>query len=141
MKIIAVVTALSFTWSGLAYAQCPKPVTLLQPKEPAPCRGYLFSPEKEMELRLLNEDHKFLTQKLKLREQQLELLLQESKNLDSIAAMERQKAEMWRNAAEQSTLRLLEKEEKQASRDWFHVLGGVALTVLAGWAIGQAGGK
>jgi hypothetical protein len=139
MKIVSTVVALSFTWSNFAYAQCVKPVTLLQPKEPAPCRGYLFTPEKELELRLLNEDHKFLTEKLRLKDRQLELMTLELNNSTAIISLERQKAELWRKAAEESTLRLIEKEDKQQTRDWLHILGGIGLTVLAGWAIGQAG--
>lgn len=139
MKIVALITASSFMWSSFAYGQCAKPVTLLQPKEPAPCRGYLFTPEKEQELRLLNEDYKFLNEKLRLRDRQLDLLTREVDNLQSVADMEKQKAELWRKAAEDSTLRLVEKEDKQAARDWLHILAGIGLTVLAGWAVGQAG--
>lgn len=137
MKLIAMITAASFLWSSFALASCPKPVTLLQPKEPAPCRGYLFSPEKELELRLLNEDYKFLNEKLRLRDKQVDLLSREVDNLQAVADMEKQKAELWRKAAEDSTLRLVEKEEKQQTRDWLHILGGIGLTVLAGWALGQ----
>lgn len=138
MKSIAVLTAASLLWTSAAYGQCNKPVTLLQPNEPAPCRGYLFTPEKEQEIRLLNEDYKFLSEKLRLKDQQIDLYIQEANNYQAIADMEKEKAEMWRKAAEDSSLRLIEKEEKQERRDWLHVLAGVGLTVLAGWAIGQA---
>lgn len=33
-------------------ASCPKPVVLLQEGSPAPCTGYLFSPETELEARI-----------------------------------------------------------------------------------------
>jgi len=44
----------------ISSAVCEKPVTYLKEKEKTPCTGYLFSPEKEQELRLINERQKLL---------------------------------------------------------------------------------
>lgn len=44
----------------ISSAVCDKPVAYLQKQEKAPCTGYLFSPEKEQELRLTNERQKLL---------------------------------------------------------------------------------
>ncbi len=138
MKLIATITVCSFLWSSLAFGQCKKPVTLLDIGEPAPCRGYLFTPEKELELRLLSEDYKFLDEKLRLKDQQLDLYQEQTENYKQIAEAEKQKSEIWRKAAEDSTQQLIKKEERQDTRDWLFLLGGIGLTVLAGWAIGQA---
>lgn len=44
---------------NIAFAQCPKPVTHLTKDTPAPCEGYLFSPEAEKSARQAKENEKF----------------------------------------------------------------------------------
>lgn len=40
-----------FLIPSLAFAECKQPVSLLEEGKPAPCLGYLFTPEKEAEVR------------------------------------------------------------------------------------------
>jgi len=106
-------------------AQCQQPAKYLEQGSPAPCSGYLFSPEKEAELRLMSQNQELKDKKTQLLQEQL--LLSES-----ITIKERERAEMWRIAAEESS-------KKALTNDYFMILLGVGLTVLAGWSIGQVG--
>lgn len=121
-----------------ANADCNKPVTTLEQGTPAPCRGFLFTPEKEREVRLLSEDYDFTKQESDLKSKKIDLLIKSQSDTDFIIKKEREQAELWRKAAEDSTLKLTQKENRQASRDWMMIIAGVLLTVGAGYAVGQA---
>lgn len=51
---------LSFLIASNSLANCPEPVKYLQDFEMAPCAGYLFSPEKEMEVRIKIDNYNLL---------------------------------------------------------------------------------
>lgn len=118
--------------------ECGKPVTLLNEGTPAPCRGFLFSPAKESEVRLLNEDAKLVKQEVELKDLQIKLLSKDIKDTEFIIMKEREQAELWRKRAEESTLLLTKKQDNQGLRDWGMLLLGVVITVGAGYAVGQA---
>ena len=120
------------------YAECNKQVTLLNEGTPAPCRGYLFTPEKEAEVRLMNEDFKLTQQELQLKDKKIELLVKDIKDTEFIIKREQEQAELWRKMAEDSTLKLIKTDENRGRRDWLMMLLGVAVTVGAGYAVGQA---
>jgi len=124
-----------------ANADCSKPVTTLEAGTPAPCRGFLFTPEKEHEVRLMGEDYDLTKQELDLKNKKIDLLIKSQADTDFIVKKEREQSELWRKAAEDSTLKLTEKENRQGYRDWLMILAGVALTVGAGYAVGQAHGR
>lgn len=116
---------------------CPKPVITLQLGQQAPCKGFLFSPEKEQELRLLKEDHKILELK---EETYLDLLTTHKENekyLTTINDKERKKAKLWRTTAEEVTLKYVNIEDGRGTRDIVFLGSGVLLTVLAAWSMGQ----
>lgn len=121
-----------------AQAECNKPVTLLNEGTPAPCRGFLFTPEKESEVRLMNEDNKLMKQEIELKDLKIKYLTQDIKDTEFIINKEQQQAELWRKRAEESTLLLTQKQDTQGRRDWIMLLLGVAITVGAGYAVGQA---
>lgn len=118
--------------------ECSKPVTLLNEGTPAPCKGFLFSPEKESEIRLLNTDYNLMKQELELKDVKIKLLTQDIKDTEFIIKREQDQSELWRKRAEESTLLLTKKEDSQGRRDWFMLLLGVVITVGAGYAVGQA---
>lgn len=134
-KILAIVLAFAFTSKALA--DC-KPVTPLVTGDPAPCSGYLFTPEKELELRTKNEDYKLLQQQVTIYIQQKELYKQQLEDQSKIADKEAQKAELWRKSAEDSTKKYMEAEQNRTLRDGAFLVSGILLTVLAGWSLGQA---
>ncbi len=126
-------------YSTNSFADCVRPVSPITQGEQAPCTGFLFSPQKERELRLLNEEYQMLLEQSKLYIQQRDLYVKELKETDSIVEKERQKAELWRKVAEDTTLKYTEVQDNRGKRDWLFLATGVVLTVAAGWAVGQAG--
>lgn len=120
------------------HAECNKPVTTLEQGAPAPCRGYLFTPEKQREVQLMNEDYSLVKESLELKNLKIKSYVQDQKDADFIIAKEREQSELWRKRAEESTLLLTKKEDSQGRRDWIMLLLGVAITVGAGYAVGQA---
>ena len=139
-KIIA-----SILCSLLIHAQvslgCDKPVTYVEEGKPAPCTGYIFSPEKEQEVRVMVQENKLQKEEIILKTKKIDLLLDSNKYLEEIAIKEQQKAELWRNRAEDSTEKLVSAKSNRGTRDWLFLVGGVLLTVGAGIAIGQASNK
>jgi CHAT domain-containing protein len=131
-------TALSLSLFANSALACEKPVTPLTQGQQAPCTGFLFSPEKEKQLRLLNEDYQLLLEQSQLYLKQKELYKQELEETDKIVEKEKQKAELWRKVAEDTTLKYTQVQEARGTRDWLFLIGGVVLTIGAGYALGQA---
>lgn len=126
------------TLSTQSLAECKQPVTPLVTGQTSPCDGFLFSPAKELELRKTNEDYKLLQEQIKIYAQQKELYEQEIKTSEEIASKEAEKSELWRNRAIDSTEKLTSTESNRGMRDWLFLMGGVLLTIGAGFAVGQA---
>lgn len=61
MKVSNLLIAGLLTFSSISQA-CNKPVSYLKIGEPAKCTGYLFSPEKEKEVRELTEKYPVLVE-------------------------------------------------------------------------------
>jgi hypothetical protein len=133
--ILSLITLLA---AGPGYAQASQPVKALKKGEPSPWDGFLFSLEKEQEVRLKIEYYKLIQVELELHKEQKELFRQELSLSKQTIEKEQQKSEAWRKLAESSTLELSKMQEARGSRDWLFVVSGVVLTVGAGWAIGQA---
>jgi hypothetical protein len=135
-KLLCLVLAVCM--STTAFANCPKPVTSLEQGAQAPCSGFLFSKEKEQEVRLMAEDYKLVQEELNIKNKKLELTLKDLRLSDEIILKERDKTELWRLTAEKSTLELVKVNESQGNRDLLMILLGVVVTVGAGYAVGQA---
>jgi hypothetical protein len=118
-------------------ANCLKPVTYLDKGKETPCEGFLFSREKEREVRLIAQNYELLKQEVENKDKKINLILKDLALTESIIIKEREKSELWRARAEQSTLALVKESDSRATRDWWMILLGVGLTVGAGWALGQ----
>lgn len=138
MKQLINILVLTTMFINTAFADCPQPVTLLEKDSPAPCKGYLFSPSKELEVRVINEDNKILKKTVENKDKQIKLLSTDINDVEAIVSKEREKSELWRGRAEDSTKKLIESESGRGTRDLLMVIGGVLLTVGAGFAIGAA---
>lgn len=122
MRLLALISSVLLSFN--VNATCQQPVKYLEQGTQTPCSGYLFSPEKEAELRLIDQNAILKDKKVKLLEEQLDLS-------EKITIKERERAEMWRIAAEESSKKLF-------NVSYTSILIGVGLTVLSGWAIGAA---
>lgn len=137
-KILSLLLTISLVVPVQAFGECNKPVVTLNQGEAAPCKGFLFTPAQEQQVRLIDEDYKLLQQKLELKDKQIDLFKKDVSTVDFMIQKEQDKAELWRKAAEDSTKQLVEVKEGQGKRDWLMILAGVALTIGAGYAVGQA---
>lgn len=122
-----------------SFAVCTNAVTLLPEGASAPCRGYLFTPEKELELRVLVKDHELLKQEFDLKNKAIDRLTNVNKYSEDIIKLESDKAELWRIRAEDSTKKLMESVANRQEKDLLWMLAGVLLTVGAGYAVHQVG--
>jgi len=118
---------------------CDKSVTSLGQGDPAPCDGYLFSPEAESKARESQYTLKYTKNRLVSQEKLTDLYKRKYELLITLADKENLKAEVWRKEAERSTTALIKITTTTNYKDWVLFAGGVLTTVAAGYAIGQAG--
>jgi hypothetical protein len=135
---------LAITLSGQALAapfvgtSCQQPVFALTAGTPAPCTGFLFSPEKEQELRLEDQDYKLLKDESDLKDKQLQLYKGEVNDLQIAVSKEKDETKMWRDTADATEQKYITQQERAGFRDILFTVLGVLLTVGAGYAIGKA---
>jgi len=120
-------------------AECLKKVTKIEEGEPAPCSGFLFTPMAEGEVRIRLEEAVLIEEETKVKDRIIKVYKLDVAAIEEIHKKEREKAELWRVRAEDSTLKLVEAESGRGTRDIIFILLGIGLTVGAGFAVGQAG--
>jgi len=135
-KVTTCLVLVMFSTSGLA--NCLRPVTPLKKGEHSPCTGFLFSPQKELELRIKNEEYKLLQEEVRVFLLKKDFYIKEIEESEVIINKEREKAELWRKLAEDTTLKYTKLQDNRGYRDWLFLIGGVVLTVGSGYALGQA---
>lgn len=138
MKVIAILLVSCLISSSVFAAECARPVTPLKEGEQAPCTGFLFTSEKEKEVRLKGEDYKSLLEQSELLIKQKEFYKKELEESDIIIKKEQEKSQLWQKSAEEYAQKYISTEEHRGMRDWFFLIGGVVLTIGAGFAVGQA---
>lgn len=74
MKLSNLIFVLIFMFSQISFASCKQPVTYLGLGERAVCAGYLFSPEKEAEVRNLVQRYEILVEIVEKQERLIENL-------------------------------------------------------------------
>lgn len=109
---------------------CSDPVTPLTKGALAPCTGYLFSPAKEHQFRLINDDYTFMQQEVDNLSKQ-KVFLQGQLN-DSQAIIDDQKKEIniWRIDDIDNSQKLVKAEEGRGTRDALFFGGGVLAALL-----------
>ena len=135
-RIVKLLLTWVLTVSYTCYA-CP-PVLYIKEGTPAPCTGYLFSPEKELELRIFKSDYEFLQKELEIQRSLTELHRLNVVTMGQMLDKSREIEELWRKAAIENTKQLVSMQESRDRRDWLYFAGGILATVAAGYAIGQA---
>lgn len=135
MKILASILIALLPLQTLA--ECVKPVQYLQSGDRATCTGYLFSPAKELELRIKNEEYKLLTEQTRLYIQQLEFYKKELEVNDKLIKKQEEKTELWRTATETYSDKYLQLKEKQQSQEYYFFGAGVLATLLTTLSVAQ----
>jgi hypothetical protein len=137
--VLAALLALNMPTSVLA--ECVKPVAALEQGAPAPCKGFLFSPKKELEVRLLSKESELLKVELETLNLMVDKYGKKSVEYEKIIDLHISRTELWKAKAEDITLKYVAVEESRTKRDITFILVGVGLTVLAGWSLGQVAGR
>lgn len=136
-KLLSLLLILCIATPLEVVAACKQPVTLLEETTPAPCRGFLFSPDKAKEVTNLSEQLEFANETIKMREHQVELLKKDVADVESIIDKERKKSDLWKVTAEDTTMKLIHVNDNQGKRDGLVFAGGFLAAMLAVWAAGQ----
>jgi hypothetical protein len=136
--ITSIICSIFLTTTNHALAEtCKKSVTYLKVGEVAPCTGYLFSPEKELQVRTQVEENKLLKEEVKLQSSKVELLKDINSHLDEVSKKQQQKADLWENRAEKATQELIKQQQNRQQRDLLFLTAGVLLTVGSAYVLGQ----
>lgn len=129
---------LSFFISSLSFAECLKPVQIVEKGNSATCTGFLFSPDKEREVRTKVTDYELLLQRQDLLIQQKELYKELYEKSETQITLEREKTETWKQAATKATNELMSTQNSRMQRDYLFFGAGILTTLLAGYALGAA---
>jgi type IV pilus biogenesis protein CpaD/CtpE len=135
-KVVTLLLALSLPLNSYS-SECQVPVKTLEEGAPAPCKGYLFSPEAELQLRILKKDHELLQAETDTLNTMLDKYKKKDEEYVKVMDLQVEKTELWKTKAEDITLKYVQVEENRTKRDFGFILLGIGLTVLGAWAAGQ----
>jgi len=134
-KLITIIILLSYVNSFAV--ECKQEVTYLLEGQTSPCNGFLFSPAMELKVRLLNDENLFLIDQAKIKDQKVQIYIDQLKLSDDIYQKEQQKSTLWRTAAEDATEKLVKTDSNRGWRDFTFIVVGIGLTCLGAWSLGQ----
>ena len=109
---------LLFLIPSLAFAECKQPVSILLEGDKAPCSGYLFTPEKELEVRTKVSNYNTMENLVKKQDEIIDVLNQRVTN------------QYQQNQILNDQLQLREKESF-TQKAIFFVLGAVVTGLIA----------
>lgn len=109
---------------------CPSTVSLLDQGQPSPCRGYLFSPDKELELFKINEDYKLLKEIDLLKDKKIVFLQEQLKDVEQSYTYQKQETTLYQTQANTYALKYEQDKSDQSLRDALFYGGGVVTTVI-----------
>ena len=135
MKYISLFLATIISFNS--FAQCPKPVQYVEKGNTVNCTGFLFSPEKELELRIKNEEYKLLMEQTNLYIQQLEFYKKEVETREKIIKIQEDKVELWKNSADNYSTKYLELKDKQQREEYYLFASGIGVTLMTALALSQ----
>lgn len=128
LKSIIVYFLYTIILLNYTFANCDKPVTKLDKGQEAPCSGYIFSPDKELEVRTEVEENKLLKKEVELKDKKIERLEKLTFESDKIIELEQNKTELWKTKAEDTTKKLIEANNSNITKDVVLVLTGIGIT-------------
>lgn len=135
-KLMVLILSILLPLNSFA-TECSSPVSLLQEGSPAPCKGYLFSPSKELDVRIMNENFNLLQKEDANKDNIISDLSKENDGYKSILQEEQQATELWKSRAVDITTKYVDVESSRQSRDLLFAGLGVLGTILIMWGIGQ----
>lgn len=112
-------------------------VTYLKKGEVATYNGYLFSEQKELELRLISKEHDLLLQQQEVQNKIIEKLNLQLTYSSQLIDKEQNKAEVWRKASEDSTKQLLSIQQSLTYEKYLYFIGGILVVLASAWTVGQ----
>lgn len=136
-NLMALLVSLTLAVNCFA-TECLVPVKAIEEGSPAQCKGFLFSPAKELEVRLMKKDYDLYKLEVETTNAIINRYQKKEFEFEKVIELESKKADLWKTRAEDITLKYVSLEENRGRRDLMFILAGVGLTVLSAWAIGQA---
>jgi len=112
-------------------------VVYLEKGQVTPFTGYLFTPAKEQQLRLLSIEYKLLSEELIIKDKLISKLKLELEYSDLIVGKERDKADMWRKYAEESASKYINYNDSRETRDYIFFGLGILTTIAAAYVVSQ----
>lgn len=120
--MIKLIITFIFLITNISYASCNKDVTYLKKDSKAPCTGYLFSEEKEAEVRIKIQSYDYLE---KFSNKQTELINNYDNQIDVL---------------EQKNNLLLDRiNDKESKNFWENTAYFILGAVITGYIAGQVG--
>lgn len=136
-NLMALLVSLTLAVNCFA-TECLVPVKSIEEGSPAQCKGFLFSPAKELEVRLMKKDYDLYKLEVETTNAIIDRYQKKEFEFEKVFELESKKADLWKTRAEDITLKYVSLEENRGRRDFMFILAGVGLTVLSAWAMGQA---
>lgn len=126
---------------SFSIAKCPKQVQFLDKNERSPCRGYLFSPEKEKVVYHLNEEINALREEMVLKNKIAENYKLDILDLEKIVQKRTDQTQIWENRAIESTEKFYKSQANRGTRDFILFGAGVLSAILIGFGVAKIAGK
>jgi hypothetical protein len=121
--------------SGTSYSTCNQPVVSIEKGQAAPCSGYLFTPEKEQEVRLMKIEFIFTKKENEILNKKIKLFDKDIEAANLVIKKEREHGEVWRTTAITTTKNLVAIEESRGTRDVLLFGTGILTAVLVSFII------
>lgn len=115
---------------ALADDLCADPVSPLSKGAPSPCTGFLFSPSKEHQVRLINDDYDFMKQEVDNLGKQKVFLQGQLNDLQGVVDDQKKEINIWRTDDINNSQKLVKAEEGRGTRDALFLGGGVVITLI-----------
>lgn len=109
---------------------CAQPVQPLNMGQSAPCTGFLFSPAKEKQVRLINDDYSFTKQEVDVLSKQKVFLQSQLNDLQGVVNDQKKEINIWRLDDINNSQKLVKVEEGRGTRDALFFGGGVLAALV-----------
>lgn len=109
---------------------CASPVVPISKGAVASCTGFLFSPSKEQQVRLVNDDYDFMKQQVDILSKQKAFTQGQVDDLQSAVDSQKKEINLWRTDDINNSQKLIKAEEGRGTRDALFLGGGVLITLI-----------